>query len=98
MDIAEVENEMAGLDKIKLQKLVSWLTHKDLAIAVLLFSKLTANLLLESTSKGGRQIILEEVEEYSESYEEYVAGLLVKIKKYIGLIIAGKSIDAIEGD
>jgi hypothetical protein len=95
VDILEIENEIIALDKIKLQKLVSWLTHKDLAVAVLLFSKLAGNLILESTSKGGRQIIAEEKEEYKDSYEEYVPGLLVKVKKYISLIIAGKSIENI---
>ncbi len=96
MEIHEIENEIISFDKIKTQRLVSWLTHKDIAIAALLFSAECANTLLSATSLGGRKIVEEEMEKYSDTYEDLINEVLVKIKKYMELIFAGKGLDQLE--
>lgn len=98
MDIFEVENQINSLDKIKLQKLISWLTHTDLAVSVLLFSEITKKNILDNTSSNGRIIIEEQVEKYQDEYEDLIPALLKKIDKYIDLIIAGKSIVNIDDE
>lgn len=96
MDIYKVEQEVNSLDKIKIQKLVSWLTHKDIAIAALLFSEVTGKNLMDNIAKNGRKIVEEEIEKYSDSYEQYIPTVLVTIQKYIDLINSGKSIETLD--
>jgi len=96
MDIFELEKEINSLDKIKIQRLISWLTHKDIAIAALLFSEVCKKNLLDNTSENGRSIIQDEIEEYKDDFEQYIPEVTVKIKKYINLILAGKGIEALD--
>ena len=96
MDIPALENELNTLDNIKLQKLLSWLTHEDIAVIALLFSETTKQRILDNTSKGGRKIVTDEMNNLQDSYEDKITETLGKTRKYIDLIIAGKGIDYID--
>lgn len=96
MDITGIEKEILALDNIKLQKLLSWLTHEDIAVMVLLFSKETGAQILNNTSKGGYKIVVEEREKLQDCYEDKLPETLPKIRKYIDLIIAGKGIEYLD--
>ena len=96
IDIYEIEKEIMSLDNIKLQKLISWLPHSDIAIAVLLFSQECGNKMLLNTSSKGEEIVKSEMEKYKETFESHIGEVVVKIKKYINLIVAGKGLEHIE--
>ncbi len=70
MDFYQLEKDVNELDIIKIQKLVSWLSHKEVAIISHVFSQVTAKNLMDNTSKAGRKIIEEEMKNCEENFEE----------------------------
>ncbi len=96
MDFHELEKQVNELDVIKIQKLVSWLSHKEVAIACHIFSDVTSKNLMDNTSKEGRKIIEEEMQNYEENFEQYLPEVYVTMKKYIELIMTGKGIEYID--